>query len=500
MSFTASVVLRDLSFSHDRASTPLISGVTAHLSSGFTGIAGANGAGKTTLLRLICGELKATAGTVELSGAACCCEQRTDDAPEHGAGFIEDWHPDAFELRGRLGIQPDFIERWHTLSHGERKRVQIGSALWQRPDILAIDEPTNHIDASARELLIGALRDFRGVGVIVSHDRALLDALCTQMLWIDPPRVQVYPGGFSDAREQRRIARDSSIARRARAMRAYDAIEAEMQVRRERAAREHQVRSKRGIARKDSDAREKIDRARMTDGKAGAGLRQLQGRVRHARESLDATHVEKSYETGIWLPGVRSRRDWLFQIAAGSIPLGGDRALHVPDLSMSPADRIALTGNNGSGKSTLVRMITGHLNVDPQHVINMPQEIDASESVRVLGEVRRLAGAALGTLMNIVSRLGSRPGRLLESSDPSPGEIRKLLLALGMVRSPHLIILDEPTNHLDLPSIEALESALADCPCGLLMVSHDERFLARLARTRWRIESPARGDSVVQLS
>ncbi len=104
-------------------------------------------------------------------------------------------------------------------------------------------------------------------------------------------------------------------------------------------------------------------------------------------------------------------------------------------------------------------------------------------------KVRRLPGNKLGLAMNVVSRLGSRPHRILETDEPSPGEMRKILLALGMVRIPHLIIMDEPTNHMDLPSIECLEKALSDCPCGLLLVSHDKQFLDRLTKTRWNIEA-----------
>jgi macrolide transport system ATP-binding/permease protein len=95
--------------------------------------------------------------------------------------------------------------------------------------------------------------------------------------------------------------------------------------------------------------------------------------------------------------------------------------------------------------------------------------------------------------MTIVSRLGSRPELLLRSVEPSPGELRKLLLARGISRAPYLIVMDEPTNHLDLPSIECLEEALADCPCGLLLVSHDERFLGRLTGTRWRLTRAGTG-------
>ena len=96
--------------------------------------------------------------------------------------------------------------------------------------------------------------------------------------------------------------------------------------------------------------------------------------------------------------------------------------------------------------------------------------------------------------MTLISRRGSRPGRLLVSTTPSPGEIRKILLARGVERGPHFIVMDEPTNHLDLPSIECLENALAETPCALLLVSHDERFLARLTVRRWQLTQS--GDTV----
>ena len=127
----------------------------------------------------------------------------------------------------------------------------------------------------------------------------------------------------------------------------------------------------------------------------------------------------------------------------------------------------------------------------------MPQEVDARMARAILDEARTLPRQQLGHVMNLVSRVGSRPERLLESRQPSPGELRKLLLALGMARSPHLIVMDEPTNHLDLPSIDALEKALADCPCGLLMVSHDQRFLGRLTEQSWHIEGDEEGNSLI---
>ena len=132
------------------------------------------------------------------------------------------------------------------------------------------------------------------------------------------------------------------------------------------------------------------------------------------------------------------------------------------------------------------------LNLEMNHVTYIPQEIDIHASQDVMAQARDLPNEKLGQMMTVVSCLGSRPHRLLESVEPSPGEIRKILLATGIANVPQLIIMDEPTNHLDLPSIECLEQALIDCPCGLLLVSHDRRFLDVLAYKRWHISEDRR--------
>jgi ABC-type Mn2+/Zn2+ transport system ATPase subunit len=204
----------------------------------------------------------------------------------------------------------------------------------------------------------------------------------------------------------------------------------------------------------------------------GRLLNQLGGRALQARSSRDEIQVKKQHDLGIWVSGARSHRDRLLWRPAGVMPVGGGRVLHHPDLVMRPADRIALTGTNGAGKSTLLRALIGDgLNVADGHLVYVPQEVDMQYSRQLLDAARALPGDELGRLMTVVSCLNSRPARLLESELPSPGEVRKLLLAEGIVREPHLIVMDEPTNHMDLPSIECLEAALQDCPCGLLLVS-----------------------------
>ena len=128
------------------------------------------------------------------------------------------------------------------------------------------------------------------------------------------------------------------------------------------------------------------------------------------------------------------------------------------------------------------------MNVPEQHITYIPQEIELGQSQNILTQVQALPNDKLGHLMTIVSRLGSRPHRLLASTTPSPGETRKLLLAIGMTYAPHITIMDEPTNHMDLLSIDCLEQALSDCPCCMVLVSHDKQKW-NIAKDPLRIET-----------
>lgn len=480
-----------VTFRYDSTTMPILKDFSGHFPRGWTGIIGANGAGKTTFLRLASGMLLPSQGTVRASGEVMYCHQQTDDPPEHLAEFLLATDAEAARLRGQLNVDGDWLSRWGVLSHGERKRAQIAVALWRRPDILAADEPTNHIDLEAQRLLRQALRAFRGVGLLVSHDRALLDDLCARCLMLQPPQAILRHGGYSRATEQARSERMATRRARELARDEVSRLQREALRRAQEAAGADAKRSKRKLAKRDSDARERIDRARVTGkhGKAGRLLSQLSGRLHQARDALVSLRVEKEYRLGIELTGEVSTRNALFRLPPGELPLGESRDLVFPELVMSAQDRIALTGPNGSGKSTLLRHIVSQLILPEERVIYLPQELEPTAARQSLAELRQLPSPRLGEVMACISRLGSRPERLLESENPSPGELRKILLALGIARRPHLIIMDEPTNHLDLPSIECLEEALDATVCGLLLVAHDERFLARLATKRWIIAS-----------
>ncbi len=483
------IQFNNVSFGYERATEDLFQDISFHLASGWTAIVGANGVGKTSLLKLAMGILEPYEGQITFPEHGIYCQQRTDHAPDQFFELIHANDRDAFRIKAKLGLEDEWLERWDTLSHGERKRAQIAVALWQTPPALAVDEPTNHLDTQAQDHLFTALSSYRGVGILVSHDRKFLDDLCQQCLFIEPPKVILRPGNYTRGLHQSRAEMATAKKQRAQAKNEYARLKHASSQRRDAASQANRLRSKGGLAAKDHDAREKINAARVTgkDGSAGSQLNQLQGRLSQAHQKLEALTVKKEYTLGIWMSGAKSQRNTLFDIPAGSLSLGDDSCLHFPDLSMRPDDRIGISGVNGCGKSTLIRHILASLNLAQSQLTYVPQEIELSASQTILKEAKALSHDKLGKMMTVVSCLGSRPQRLLESTTPSPGEVRKLLLATGIANVPHLIIMDEPTNHLDLPSIECLEQALVDCPCGLVLISHDRRFMAALVQTHWHI-------------
>jgi ATPase subunit of ABC transporter with duplicated ATPase domains len=351
------------------------------------------------------------------------------------------------------------------------------------------------------------LKNFHGTGILVSHDRELLDELCTRCLMLDPPRATLRPGNITEALAQQEIDEQTAQSESDALKRAASRLRAEAQ--RRYVVAQQQAAAARGshqkkISKNDPDGRAMRGLAKLTgkDAVANKLAGQMKGRAARVEKERAAIQVPKRYETGIWVDGASfSPRDFLLRLPAGALPLDEacSRLLHFPDLAIGGADRIALTGANGTGKSTLIRHILANLQLPAEKLVRVPQEISAEDSRVLLEQIKKLPDTERGRIMTTISRLGSRPARLLESAQPSPGEVRKLLLALGIVRGPHLIVMDEPTNHMDLPSILCLEDALTDCPCAMLLVSHDRAFLKKITRTRWHLAALPNGDTQLEI-
>ncbi|MFT3764506.1 MAG: ATP-binding cassette domain-containing protein [Minicystis sp.] len=485
---------RGLSFAY-RDTAPLFSLVDLHLGPGWHGLVGANGAGKSTLLRLLAGALRPDGGRVlvQPEGALVIVCAQTVEAPDDGVHHLARATDAASQrLRGRLALDPDALARWPSLSPGERKRWQIGAALAADPDVLLLDEPTNHLDAAARDLLIDALARFRGVGVVVSHDRALLDALTTTTLRVHGSAVTAYPGAYGEARllweQEARAAEEAHDRARAQhravARRLADA-------RRDRAAAEHSRSTKARMRNKnDNEQRGMLAKnlASWAEARIGRNVGILRDELDRAEAAIPKLAQDPTIGRSVFVDYARAPSPRLAALDLDEVRAGDRVVLRDVRVVLGREDRVRVEGPNGAGKTTLLRALLAASRLPAERILHVPQDLSAEEERAVLAGIRALPARDRGRVLSLVAALGVDPDRLLASAQPSPGEARKALIALGLGRHAWALVLDEPTNHLDLPSIERLEAALGAYPGAILLVTHDADFAARCTSSTWRVE------------
>jgi macrolide transport system ATP-binding/permease protein len=469
----------------------VFSDISCTFANGWHAVIGANGCGKTTLARIISGELEPDEGTVTRGLVTALCAQDATAEPADLADFACDWSPLAQKVRRTLAIEDDWIWRYETLSSGQQKRVQIACALAAEPDVLILDEPTNHLDAPSRELLLETLRDFSGIGLLISHDRTLLDELATSCLCFEAGGIRMRPGNYSAVREQQMQEHDASLHARDAARREYRRLAQEQQRRREEVDRSAAKRSRRSLDPHDHDSREKIGRAIVSgkDRKAADKVRQLDQRMDGLSKKAGAS-VAQSYDGELPALGVRSKRNTVAHLDAQTIPFGdAGYGLEIPELFVGPDEHIAVVGPNGAGKSTLIKALVAEGIPDGVKAVYLPQELKAEETEELLGRLRGLDRAEQGAVLSLAAQLNAEPESYRTGSSVSPGELRKLALAFAALDGAELLVLDEPTNHLDVHAVEALERFLAGFAGALVLVSHDRHLVEAVSSAVWRTES-----------
>jgi macrolide transport system ATP-binding/permease protein len=522
------LVARDLSKSYgDRV---VLDGVDLVASPGLPlGMVGENGVGKSTLLRLLAGAEPADAGTVTrppglaylaqepefgdartvgdvldralapLHDAAARLEQlaaRLDDPAvvEEYADLLEwcelrdVWDADrrAVEAADRLGLgRVDRSTPVQRLSGGQRSRLALAALVAGRPPCVLLDEPTNHLDDDAVELLEQFLTDLPGVVVVASHDRAFLEAVCGQVVDLDPSHFGTdgeggnrFSGGYSDYLDHKRRARD-------RWQLAFEEQQDELD--RLRAAATTSARQvAHNRAPRDNDKF-------IYHAKGEKVARTVSRRVRDVEQRIEAIEKDRIPKpprelTFAGLAGRTSRAGRVVQ--ARDLVVTGRVA--VPRFDLDGGEHLLVTGTNGSGKSTLLKVLAGVLaptsgTVDvaarqvgylPQHVTFRRPELSARQVYDGLTGVDDVARGAVPRL----TELGLLPPRDLHRpvGDLSLGQHRRLALAVLVAQAPDLLLLDEPTNHVSLALAEELEEALRTTPAAVVVASHD-----RWLRRRW---------------
>ncbi len=492
---SSQIILSNLSFSYSSA-IDVLKDVNIKLTPGWTGVIGNNGSGKTTLLRILAKEINANnmISYIPDDPIIQYCPQRVDKLTEIIETFSGCWDGNALRLMGELRLMPEELTKWNQLSPGERKRWQIAAALYKQPDLFLLDEPTNHLDRNAKNLLNEALNRYKGIGVLVSHDRDLLDFQTNSTVRILPGgKVSQYSLPYSKAREvwlgeesriknsreqlrseQRKLKRRLDTARRSR-----EKAESSM------------ITGKRSKGIHDTDARSMAAKGRVINAeqKLGREVTVLKGKLERKQEAVDNIHIEKEIGRSVFVLEEISPKPELVWLKNEKLYAGDKLLVKDVDVLINRESRIRLDGLNGSGKTTLIQTLIEVSNLPDDRILFLPQELSSGQISKMLKELELLPPKVKGRLMQIVAALGVPPERIMATDIPSPGEARKLYLAMGLSKQAWLLMLDEPTNHLDLPSIERLEEAFLQYSGALLLVSHDDRFALTLTNEIWTIEN-----------
>ncbi|MBM9546728.1 ABC-F family ATP-binding cassette domain-containing protein [Leptospira sp. 201903074] len=487
------ITIHNLNFLYESQSEFLFQDLNLHFGPGWTGIVGKNGSGKSTLAKLIAGALFPYSGIIQGNEFVTYVSQDTSIPRESLEDFLYDDSKESGRFKNLLKIRIKSPEDYDLLSFGEKRRMILAMALAKSPSALILDEPTNHLDFESIQIIRNTLSYYQGIGILISHDRSLLDELATHCVFLEKNFSVERPGNYSQGkREMEREAeeriRNWEVARQDRKK-----LEAELKRRREEASLSHKLRSKKGLDLRDHDGRSRKNLARVSgkDGQAGRIKNQLDKRAEHSQQKekdIFAKLPEKENLGIVWKTET-SRRKHLFLCVEESIDFGFMKLQLDAHLQILPESKIAITGNNGTGKSTLLKFLVKQFEEKQIPYLYLPQEFSKEEVQHLLREFENLQADEKAKVLSGVYRLGSDPKRVFESAVFSPGEIKKIFLSLHLESSPEILLLDEPTNHLDIKSLEALESSLTCLGSALVVVSHDRRFLESITEEEWSLEN-----------
>lgn len=499
----------------DFTGTPLFEGVSFMIGDKEKiALTGKNGAGKSTMLKIFAGIEQPTHGTVsiprdarigylpqhllvkdnhtvldeaksafssvldiqkEVDGIVEKLGRRDDYASAEYAALLERLD----QLNGRLDLmgaasmmgriektllglgflRSDFDRQTSEFSGGWRMRIELAKILLSEPDILLLDEPTNHLDIESIEWLEEFLKNSQSALLLVSHDRAFLDAVTCRTIEISLGKIYDYKANYSKY----------------------------VELRRER--REQQLRAYENQQKMIADTEDFIERFRYKATKAV----QVQSRIKQL-ERLERIEVDEEDNSALRLKFPPAPHSGVLPVSIKGLrkAFGDHVVIHDVDMEIKRGEKVAFVGKNGEGKSTLVKCIMGELNYDGELRIGhgvkigyfaqnqaslMDGELTVFDTIdrAAVGEIRTKIRDILGAFM-----FGG------EASDKfvkvlSGGERSRLAMIRLLLQPVNLLILDEPTNHLDMRSKDVLKEAIRAFDGTVILVSHDRDFLDGLA-------------------
>ncbi len=442
------------------------------------GLVGENGAGKSTLLSVISGERTPDEGRVAIKCGVSHIAQMGDTD-------LHDGEMDS-ALMGVFTVQ----EKREGLSGGEYTRRRIAGALTRGAHILLADEPTVDLDEEGINQLRERLTKYDGAVVLVSHDRTLLDEVCTRILELEDGKIMDYPGNYSAyrAEKERRLqfARDEYDAYRAEEKRLRKLIQDEY----EHAQKKQHLPSRMGNSEARLHKRE-VTNVQAQIHKVRRGYESRLNRLEEKKRPREEVSIRMAFGAS---DGITSR---LAVNASGvTVRFASRTVLNQARFVIPTGTKTAVIGKNGAGKTTLLRRIIdgcSGIKVSPGVKIGYfgqaHQEV-LDESKTALENVRAISRFDESVCRTILARMNIRGDDVFKRVKVmSGGERAKIALARLMVSDANMLILDEPTNHMDIFSLEALEEMLLEYAGTLVFVSHDRRFVRNVANRLMFIEN-----------
>ncbi|KAI0668681.1 P-loop containing nucleoside triphosphate hydrolase protein [Trametes maxima] len=427
---------------------------------------------RDTLLRE---EAALNAKLAELEGEGD--DKRFEDAREEASTRLAEVHARLAEMEAEsgparaaallagLGFSEEDQQRpTKSFSGGWRMRLALARALFVKPALLLLDEPSNHIDLNALAWLEDYLQTWPGTLLVVSHDRAFLDAVATDIIHMHSGRLDYYKGNFTQFYSTK-SERDRNLRKE---------YETQMEYRKHLQAF--------------------IDRWRYNANRAA----QAQSKIKILEKlpelqppEVEETETFKFPETEKISPPVLQLNEASFGYTPDKVLLKGI------NIDVGLDSRIAVVGPNGAGKSTLIKLLTGELKPLAGHVsqngrlrIGYFAQHHVDNLIPNMSPVQFLASKFPGkTEQEYRGHLGnfqiSGMTGLQQIGTLSGGQKSRVAFAMLSLQRPHVLLLDEPTNHLDIEGLDALMTALSSWNGGVILISHDERFITKVAKELW---------------